>query len=111
MQFSVEGLENVQAMIDDKINNLTEKLSEGIAESCKVVEADARGLCPVDTGELQKSITSEVSGTTGTVGTNKEYAMYVEFGTYKMEAQPYLVPALKSNEETIVEIIKGKIAG
>ena len=26
MQFSVEGLENVQAMIDDKINNLTEKL-------------------------------------------------------------------------------------
>ena len=71
MQFSVEGLENVQAMIDDKINNLTEKLSEGIAESCKVVEADARGLCPVDTGELQKSITSEVSGTTGTVGTKK----------------------------------------
>ena len=57
MQFSVEGLENVQAMIDDKINNLTEKLAEGIAESCKVVEADARGLCPVDTGELQKSIT------------------------------------------------------
>ena len=37
--------------------------------------------------------------------------MYVEFGTYKMAAQPYLVPALKSNEETIVEIIKGKIAG
>ena len=55
MQFSVEGLENVQAIIDDKINNLTEKLSEGISESCKVVEADARGLCPVDTGELQKS--------------------------------------------------------
>ena len=42
MQFSVEGVENVQAMIDDKINNLTEKLSEGIAESCKVVEQRIR---------------------------------------------------------------------
>jgi hypothetical protein len=27
------------------------------------------------------------------VGTNVEYAVYVEFGTSKMEAQPYLRPA------------------
>lgn len=111
MQIHIEGLENVQAMFEQKMNDMQGKLSEGVAESCKVVEADAKAMCPVDTGELRKSITSEVSGTTGVVGTNKEYAMYVEFGTYKMDAQPYLVPALKANEETIVQIIKDKIMG
>lgn len=30
------------------------------------------------------------------VGSDKEYAAYVEFGTYKMEAQPYLRPAVKA---------------
>lgn len=29
------------------------------------------------------------------VGTNVEYAAYVEFGTSKMEAQPYLFPAAR----------------
>lgn len=29
------------------------------------------------------------------VGTNVEYAVYVEFGTSRMEAQPYLRPATK----------------
>jgi hypothetical protein len=29
------------------------------------------------------------------VGTNVEYAVYVEFGTSKMRAQPYLRPAVK----------------
>lgn len=111
MQIRIEGLENVQAMIENKISDITGKLSEGVAESCKVVEADAKAMCPVDTGELRKSITSEVLGTTGVVGTNKEYAMYVELGTYKMAAQPYLVPALKSNEETIIQIIKSKVMG
>jgi hypothetical protein len=35
------------------------------------------------------------------VGTNVEYAVYVEFGTSKMAAQPYLRPAAKKvmNEE------------
>lgn len=111
MQIHIEGMENVQAVLEQKMNNITEKLSEGVAGSCKVVEADAKAMCPVDTGELRKSITSEVSGTTGVVGTNKEYAMYVEFGTYKMAAQPYLVPALKENEEKVVQIIKDKVMG
>ena len=30
------------------------------------------------------------------VGTNVEYSVYVEFGTSKMEAQPYLRPAIEA---------------
>jgi HK97 gp10 family phage protein len=39
------------------------------------------------------------------VGTDVEYAIYQEFGTYKMAAQPFLIPALKENEKTIIREI------
>lgn len=38
----------------------------------------AKGLCPVDTGNLRNSITHEVENeTTVAIGTNVEYAAYV----------------------------------
>lgn len=61
------------------------------------VEARAKELCPVDTGRLRSSITSaiETEGDTivGVVGTDVEYASFVEFGTQRMDAQPFLTPA------------------
>ena len=46
------------------------------------VRARAVLLCPVNTGELRNSIkATRVSPGKITVGTNKEYAVYVEYGT------------------------------
>ena len=46
------------------------------------------------------------------VGTNVEYAPYVEFGTYKMAARPFLRPAYHKNvnkmRENIGKILEGK---
>lgn len=63
------------------------------------VEGAAKRLCPVDTGRLRSSISHELaldSGLVGRVGTNVEYAPFVELGTYKMAAQPFLRPALSA---------------
>jgi HK97 gp10 family phage protein len=64
-----------------------------------MVQNRARQLAPVDTGRLRSSIVSKVTQSTGSaeaieVGTNVEYAPYVEFGTRHMRAQPFLRPAL-----------------
>ena len=76
------------------------------------VEAKAKMKAPVLTGALRNSIYTETkdggSGGTGTqklpkpsgnivanVGPCVEYAAYVELGTSKMSAQPYLVPAVE----------------
>lgn len=44
-------------------------------------EGYAKGACPADTGRLRASIGHAVEGDTVYVGTNVEYAPYVEFGT------------------------------
>lgn len=55
--------------------------------------ADARTIVPVDTGELRESGYSKVEGDHVEVGYKADHAGYVELGTERMRAQPYLRPA------------------
>ena len=54
----------------------------------------AYDLCPVDTGELISSIDGFTDGEGVEVYADADYAPYVEYGTSKMEAQPYFRPAI-----------------
>lgn len=40
------------------------------------------------------------------VGTNVEYAPYLELGTVKMDARPFLRPAMENNSDEIEQIIE-----
>lgn len=51
-------------------------------------------LCPIDTGELISSIDGFTDGESVEVYADADYAQYVEYGTSKMEAQPYFRPAI-----------------
>lgn len=57
-------------------------------------ERNAKRRCPVDTGRLRSSITSDVvaeeGALVGVVGTNVEYAPYVEFGTSRQPPAAFL---------------------
>lgn len=58
------------------------------------IESVAKSRAPVDTGNLKASISTMVDGPAhAVVGTNVEYAPFVEYGTRHMAAQPYLIPA------------------
>lgn len=73
--------------LDGDVSDLLEQLGVDI-------EASATAACPVDTGHLRDSLEHEVDGDTLRVGTNVDYAAYVEEGTRHMAPQPYLRPAL-----------------
>lgn len=132
---SIEGADSLFR----KLNNLEAVFQSGavagaVQRGCMVVQAEAKLLCPVDSGELRNSISTKVdvsnNGVIGKVYTNKEYAPYVEFGTGSrgestydgnvdvtynsewagMPAQPYLYPALKNNEEAVLRSIRNDIA-
>lgn len=61
------------------------------------IQAGAQTRVPVDTGNLRSSISHEVQagggGMRGEVGPTAEYGRFVEQGTSRMRAQPYLRPA------------------
>lgn len=72
----------------------------------RTISRTAKQLCPVKTSTLRRSIRAVVTkdiakvqagGTwlVGGVATPVEYAGYVELGTSKMAAQPYLRPAVE----------------
>lgn len=128
----VQGLDNVLEAIDNIASGETIKQRLGIA--CALVERAAKEKAPKDNGELRRSITSKVEGTTGIVFTPLEYAPYVEYGTglfaevagrkdtpwsYQddegewhstsgQKPQPFMRPALNDNRTEILKILEGK---
>jgi HK97 gp10 family phage protein len=86
-----DSIENVDA------GPLLRELAEDVAD-------DARRLAPVDTGDLVSTIrvlgvskdkaTVAVGGKKGaSTGNLVDYAVYVERGTSRMHAQPFMAPA------------------
>ena len=69
--------------------------------------------CPVDTGNLRASITHEVDAADNAVyiGTNVEYAPYVELGTSRQKAQPFLRPAASEHGAQYRQVLKKALGG
>ena len=105
----------------------------GLIKASLLVEGQAVLLAPVDKGGLRDSIGYKVdeSELVAYIGTNCEYAIYVEYGTgefaengngrkggwvyktpngevhftYGMPPQPYLRPAFRKNQKAIRDIL------
>lgn len=67
---------------------------------------------PVDTGNLRASYTHRVDakGKAVDVGTNVEYAVFVEKGTRHQQPQPHLTPAAEENVPTIRRLAREQFA-
>ncbi len=97
-----------------KIINNTIKVQDGLESAIKrgleaigaVAEGYAKDECPVDTGRLQNSITHKTEGKSAYIGTNVEYAPYVELGTRKMPPRPYLRPAATQHNAEYKELLE-----
>ncbi|MBE6056796.1 HK97-gp10 family putative phage morphogenesis protein [Clostridium sp.] len=98
-----------------------------------VIQSQAKALVPVDTSNLKTSIDHkiQVSKLEAYIGTNCDYAIYVEFGTGEfaengqgrkggwvyintegkavftrgMKPQPYLRPAYRANKEALRQLL------
>ena len=95
-----EVLESVQAAKDQAL-----EIIGGKAESY------AKKLSPVDTGNLRNSITHQQRDKdTEVIGTNVEYAPYVELGHHTpsgsyVPPKPYLRPAAENHAEEYRQIV------
>ena len=106
-------------MADFNIEDHTEEVLDGIVRAKAralekiglVAEGYAKRLCPVDTGRLRNSITHTTDDEAAYIGTNVDYAVYVEMGTVNTPAQPYLKPAAADHMEKYRSILKSELQG
>lgn len=111
----------------------------GLEECGLAAEGYAKRLCAVDTGLLRNSITHALDGESTAIseywddpkeqsgsydgsvpkepkgkravyiGTNVEYAPYVELGTSRTAAQPFLKPAVEDHKSAYQKIMKAHL--
>lgn len=85
-----------------ELDKILERTSEAKRRALEIIggkaESYAKAICPVDTGNLRNSIThQQYDEDSEMIGTNVEYGPYVELGTYRQKAQPYLRPAAEEH--------------
>lgn len=135
----VVGDKEIIAKLKDKDREITREIEKALKRSAILVEGDAKksmrgtgtphipsdpGQPPaVMTGKLRASITHEVKKEIGgdiearvgirggTEPDTKNYGLFLEFGTSKMEKRPFLRPALAKNLKTIANLIERAVKG
>lgn len=103
--------------VDVNITDFTEEITDGIKEAIQRAlvriglecEEYAKKLIHTVTGRLKNSITSYVEGDSVYVGTNVEYAQFVEEGTSRAKAHPYLRPAANDHLNEWAKIVEDEL--
>lgn len=112
---------------DDEIARLKLALAYGMLNLGFFIENRAKAVVPYRTGNLRRSIHTvafhegrvllqsngtkvpdygqDIQGTGVIVGTNAGYGIFVELGTFKMAARPYLTPAAQEAIAQGVQLI------
>lgn len=84
-----------------------------LEEAGIMVQETAVRLVPRITGNLQGSINRRREGDAEIVGTNVEYAEYVEYGVRGRPGQPYMRPGIDLNRRNLMrrlaELVKAQI--
>lgn len=114
VKFSLKGVDDVVkglSRLDEQTKHAVKKslVASGFivqgAARVKIVEVGA-----VDTGTMKNSVQVSEPFEQGRalvveVGPTVEYAIFVEMGTYKMAARPFMRPALVGSQSEIIDII------
>lgn len=90
--------------------DIYDEAEQAVALVGYAIEAAAQTSAPVDTGHLKNSIAADPDGLTVTVTAGAGYADYVERGTSRMAAQPYLRPAFDALSPDLIDAI-GQLGG
>ncbi len=94
---------------DEAIKTTRDVMAEAMEICCLTAERYAKAACPWRTGRLRNSITYAVvadgDDVQGIIGTNVEYAPYVEYGTSRQKAHHYLQKAATNHSQEYKDLI------
>jgi HK97 gp10 family phage protein len=88
------------------------KIAQCVQKAVRDVEGQAKAKAAVDTGAMKSSIAGVMTGQySGEVAPHVEYAIYVEFGTRFMAAQPFMRPAADAVRGPFTSCMKSAFEG
>jgi HK97 gp10 family phage protein len=110
--------------LEELIKTNPEQIDTAVRATAFQVQALAQTLSPIETGANRNSIYTKTSkGNVGTpgelgdvlpavglceaiIGPSMEYSAFLEFGTSKMAAHPYLIPAWAQSHAIFARVVK-----
>lgn len=95
--------------VDEIIAKKNEAIRRGLEACGAQAQAYASLKTPVDTGRLRASTDWYVDGDYVIIGNVQEYAPYVELGTSRTKAQPFLKPAVEGRGKEYQAIIENEL--
>lgn len=90
---SVEGLAELNARLNLAVVRTRAAAEAAVRAEVEAVGDDAEAAAPERTGELRRGIRRESGGLEGSVAATARHSKFVEHGTSKAPAQPFMSPA------------------
>lgn len=132
----IDGLKELGVSLRGLSRDMATKAArQAVAAGASVVRAQARKNTPSDTGNLKKAIVmkrkrntnlteeygvsvrvgkksdvTRAKAGTGALGKDAFYARFLEFGTVKKAARPFLAPALSQSIQKASDAMKNRLA-
>lgn len=107
MNIGVFGLDQIEKQLAGGLAQYAERVDALVQGAGIACEKYAKQLCPVDTGRLRSSIQYVNTGFQQCmVDTDVFYALFVEVGTSKMDAQPFMDPAYEDAKNELIDKLK-----
>ena len=104
----VKGLEIIDNT-DKILDSLNTQIEEALIEVGEIAVEYAKNNTPVDTGNLKNSIDYSVNENVLNIGSDLEYAIYVEEGTRKIVGHHMLRDALSTHNSEYKDIIENHL--
>jgi len=124
ISIEIEGMAELQKVLSSLSAQVKPQLQKGLMKTGMQIVRQAKKLCPVDTGYLRSSIAyNKIEGggvlvSAGGVGSGAgttagikggtrdvDYAVYVEYGTRNMAAEPFFRPAIDQCMPNLIQNI------
>lgn len=112
MGIRANGIGGARRRLNDLADRIARVTQQAVDEFADDVVVHMKGLVPVDTGTLKNSIEKKTEGDKVTVGPRGvDYAGFVENGTSRSPAQPYVAPTIQWAQQVGPKRIARRIEG
>jgi HK97 gp10 family phage protein len=108
---TIDGLsEATQYFSNSFARDIRDAVKETLSSVTQDIYDTAKSEVPIDTGLLESSITMSAGEDTAQVKADTDYASYVDEGTSKMDAQPYLAEQAQQKLSQLPSKLEQEIA-